>query len=70
MQDEEDELFEISELIFDLKLRKYDLTILWWDPDSHPLWNFHREEINESMEGLGIIINTFYELESQGIDYM
>ena len=70
VQDEEDEFFELSEHIFGLRLRKSELTVSWRDPDSHPLWNFLREEINESMEGLGIIINTFYELESQGIDYI
>lgn len=67
---DEEEFFELSELIFGLKLRKSDLTVSWRDPESHPLWNFLREEINGSMEGSGILINTFYELESQGIDYM
>jgi hypothetical protein len=67
---DEEEFFEVSELIFGLKLRKSDLTVSWRDPDSHPLWNFLREEINGSMEGRGILINTFYELESRGIDYM
>lgn len=67
---EEEEFFEISELIFDLKLRKSDLTVSWRDPDSHPLWNFLREEINGSIETRGILINTFYELESRAIDYM
>jgi hypothetical protein len=66
----DEEFFEVSELIFGLKLRKSDLTVSWRDPDSHPLWNFLREEINGSMEGRGILINTFYELESRAIDYM
>lgn len=67
---DDDESFDVSELIFRLKLRRSDLTVSWRDPESHPLWNFLREELNGSLEGVGIIINTFYELESRAIDYI
>lgn len=66
----DDEFFEIPELTFGFKLRKSDLTVAWRDPDSHPLWGFLREEINRSMQGSGILINTFYELDSLGIDHI
>nr|ABR17572.1 unknown [Picea sitchensis] len=63
----DDELFDVPELSFDLKMRKSDLTPAQRDPDSFPRWAFVTESINQSMEGRGILINTFYELDSSGI---
>jgi hypothetical protein len=68
--EEEDEPFEIPELSFGLMLRKSDLPAAWRDADSHPIWSLLTEEINRSMEGRGIVINSFYELDSLGIDHI
>jgi len=65
------ELFEVPALSFGLKLRKSDLAVPMRDPDSNPLRDNFREEINRSIKaGQSILINTFYELESVGIDHM
>jgi hypothetical protein len=65
------EIFEVPALSFDLKLRKSDLPVAMQDLDSNPSWNVIREEINRSMQsGRGILINTFYELDSVGIDHI
>jgi len=66
----DDEYFGVPELSFDLKLRKSDLLVNLRHPNSYPLEGFVREEIKQSMEGWGILINTFYELDSLGIDHM
>jgi hypothetical protein len=66
----DDELFDVPELSFDLKLRKSDMSPAQRDPDSFPLWAFLTEDINRSKEGRGILINTFYELDSLGIDHI
>lgn len=67
----DEEYFEVPGLSFDLKLRKSDLPVLMRDPDSYPLAGFVRAEIKRSIElGRGILVNTFYELDSLGIDYL
>lgn len=67
----DDELFEVPALCFDLKLRRSDLPVAMRDLGSNPSWDFIREEINQSVESrAGILINTFCELESVGIDHM
>lgn len=68
--DGDDQFFVAPHLSFDLKLRKLDLPLMMRDPDSDPMQNFVREEINRSMEGQGIIFNTFYELDSLGIHHI
>lgn len=68
--EDENEPFQILELSFDLMLRKSDLPAGWRDVDSKPIWGFLTEENNRSMEGRGIVINTFYELDSLGIDHL
>lgn len=68
--EEENETFQIPELSFDLKLRKSDLPAGWRDVDSNTIWGFLTEENNRSMEGRGILLNTFYELDSLGIDHL
>lgn len=66
----DDEFFEIPHVSFDLKLRKSDLPVMMRDPDSDPMQNFVKEEINRSMEGRSIIFNTFYDFDSLGIDHI
>jgi hypothetical protein len=66
----DDDFFEVPKLSFPFKLRKSEMSVAWRDPDSHPLWGFFREELNQSMEGRGILINTFYELDYLGIDHI
>lgn len=66
----DEEFFEVPNLSFTFKLRKSDMAVAWRDPDSHPLWGFFKEELNQSMEGRGILINTFYELDYLGIDHI
>jgi len=68
--DRDDEFFVVPELSFDLRLRKLDLPVMMRDPDSDPAQNFVKEEINRSMEGRGIIFNTFYDFDSLGIDHI
>lgn len=65
-----DEFFYVPGLSFDVKLRKSDMAPALQDPNF-----FHRradltESINRSMEGRAILINTFYELDSLGIDHL
>jgi len=62
------EFFEVPALSFGLKLRKSDLGVQMRNPD---LNSFFSEEIKRSMKaGRGTLINTFYELDSVGIDHM
>lgn len=65
------EFFEVPGLSFGLKLRKADLPVTMRDPDLSPSRSIVVEELIRSMEaGRGILINTFYELESVGIDHL
>lgn len=66
----DDDYFEVPQLSSDLKLRKSDLSVMMRDPDSDHMQNFVKEEINRSMEGRGIIFNTFYLFDSLGIDHI
>lgn len=66
----DDEYFGVPELSFDLKLRKSELFVNLRNPNSYPLEGFVREEIKQSMKGWGILLNTFYELDSLGIDHI
>jgi len=63
----DNKLFDVPELSFDLKLHKSDMSPPQRDPDSFPLWAFLTEDINWNKEGWGILINTFYELDSSRI---
>lgn len=66
----DEEFFDVPNLSFNFKLRKSDMAVAWRDPDSHPLWGFLKEELNQSLEGRGILINTFYDLDYLGIDHI
>lgn len=66
----DDEYFAIPQLSFDLRLRKSDLPVMIRDLDSDPFQGFLREEMDRSMEGRSIIINTFYEFDSIGIEHI
>lgn len=66
----DDEYFVMPHLSFDLKLRKSDLPVMMREQDSIPLQGFMREEVIRSLDGRGIIFNTFYEFDSIGIDHI
>eukprot|EP01018_Ginkgo_biloba_P031098 Gb_02691 [translate_table: standard] len=66
---EGNDYFEVPELSFDLKLRKSDLPVVTRDPDTDPLREFLKEQLNLSLNGRGLVFNSFYELEPLGIDH-
>ncbi|GLJ52981.1 hypothetical protein SUGI_1128490 [Cryptomeria japonica] len=66
----DDEYFQVPDLPFDFQLRKSDLPFIMRDPDMNPMQSFVTEEIDRSMEGSGLIFNTFYELDSLGVDHI
>ncbi|GLJ52982.1 hypothetical protein SUGI_1128500 [Cryptomeria japonica] len=69
VQGDDHEYFQIPNLSFDFKLRNSDLPFDLRDPETNPIQSFVAEEINCSMEGSGLIFNTFCELEPLGIDH-
>ncbi|GLJ52985.1 hypothetical protein SUGI_1128560 [Cryptomeria japonica] len=66
----DDGYFQIPNLLFDFKLRKSDLLVIMRDSDTNPMQSFVTDEMNRSLEGSGLIFNTFYELDPLGIDHI
>ncbi|KAH9288253.1 hypothetical protein KI387_032370 [Taxus chinensis] len=66
----DDEYFDVPNLCFEFRMRKSDMPVTMRDPETHPMQEFVTEELNQSMEGQGLIFNTFYEMDSVGIDHI
>ncbi|GLJ52492.1 hypothetical protein SUGI_1116920 [Cryptomeria japonica] len=66
----DDEYFQVPNLPLDFKLRKSELPFIMRDSDANPMQSFVTDEINLSMEGSGVIFNTFYALDSLGIEHI